>query len=41
MDHYLARAPSRNISLDNAQNGKREPYDDDLSRAVLAWLSSH
>jgi alpha-beta hydrolase superfamily lysophospholipase len=41
MDHYLARAASQKISLDNVQNGKREIYDDDLSHAVLAWLSGH
>jgi alpha-beta hydrolase superfamily lysophospholipase len=41
MDHYLAQAATAKISYDNAQNAKPEPYDENLSRAVIEWLAAH
>lgn len=41
MDHYLAQAATAKISYDNAQIAKPEPYEENLSRAVIEWLAAN
>lgn len=38
MDHHLGVAASPKLAYDNAQSGKPEPYDTDLSQTIITWL---